>query len=583
VPGVTSVQFLASGGNSTVYRAWQPALDRWVAVKVLGLTLSDGRARDRFRRECGAVGRLTGHPNIVTVLDSGVTTHDRPYLTMDLFERGSLADLIATSGPAPAELALRYGVKLAGALETAHRAAILHRDLKPENVLLSRFGEPGLADFGIATLGEVRGGTEAFTPTHAAPEVLEGRQATAAADVYGLGSTLWTALAGRLPFGDGAEGPLKLMLRVLQEPVPALEGADVPPVVEEALRWAMAKEPADRPPTALAFGQRLRALQAEIGVPVSELVVPDDLGSLDAPVTSEPGPLATEGRFGAGRRPRGAGPGGRPTTVAPATIRPGWVSGPGGAPAPDSTARAPGDAASWAPPVPGSPEPGRGRVPPGSPPAPAVPPGTAERREPSRELSLPSGFGRPPAEPVAGQPKAPDLAATFVRSRAPQRGPEAIQPEVSRPTAMLELAIVAGALLLAVALVLGALIATRKGGGSRAAPTTAPVVVGTNSTGAGGSTTTAPPARSPTGVAVRLADPTTALVTWSSPADRSGLVGFVVAHRPRDGTGDLTTQGVSGSAAVQAAVVLSTPEARCFVVQSIYLTGTGAASDPACT
>lgn len=104
VPGVTSLQALAVGGNSTVYRAWQPELDRWVAVKVLGVTLSDARARDRFLRECSAVGRLTGHPAMVTVLASGVTRTDRPFLIMDLFERGSLADLIATSGSVQVEV-----------------------------------------------------------------------------------------------------------------------------------------------------------------------------------------------------------------------------------------------------------------------------------------------------------------------------------------------------------------------------------------------------------------------------------------------------------------------------------------------
>ena len=254
MPGVSDLHLLATGSGSTVYRAWQPALKRWVAVKVLGITLADGGARDRFVRECSAVGRLTGHPNIVTVLTAGVTRSSRPYLTMDLFEQGSLADVTRLSGPVSVELVLRYGVKLAGALETAHRAGILHRDLKPENVLISAFGEPGVADFGIATLGEARGTTEAVVATHAAPEVLDGRPATPAADVYGLGSTLWTALAGRLPFGDGSEGPLKMMLRVLREPVPPIGRSDVPPAVEEALRWAMAKEPAERAPTGRAGG-----------------------------------------------------------------------------------------------------------------------------------------------------------------------------------------------------------------------------------------------------------------------------------------------------------------------------------------
>ena len=539
VPGVTNLQQLAAGGNSTVYRGWQPELDRWVAVKILGLTLSDPRARDRFLRECSAVGRLTGHPNIVTVLSSGVTRSDRPFLTMDLFERGSLADLVAASGPVPVDLALRYGVKLAGALETAHRAGILHRDLKPENVLVSRFGEPCLADFGIATLGEARGGTEAFTATHAAPEVLDGRRATELADVYGLGSTLWTALAGRLPFGDGAEGPLKLMLRVLQQPVPPLDRDDVPVTVEDALRWALAKDPADRPASAAALGERLRALQAELGLPVTDLVVPDDPTGL---ATAESSPTI----------PRPAPP---PAAAdAPPTIRP--RRGPPAGAGPE--AARPG---APAPPRPPQPEP--------------VPP--------------PVAWGSPPPLPVQGDPAADpgsDLEATIVR---PRRGP-AVEPEGATPRGRSSLvptvAIVGGAVLVAVVMIVTAVVVTRGGDDPDAAapPSTAAPVAPTATVPATSATTAPPPAtRAPSGVDVRVLDPLTVVVTWRPPSDRDGLIGFVVAHRPKDGSGAVGTQAVNDPKAVEATVALPAPGARCFVVQAVYITGQGAPTDPDCT
>lgn len=577
VPGVTSLQPVATGGNSTVYRAWQPELDRWVAVKVLGVTLADSRARARFLRECSAVGRLTGHPNIVTVLASGVTRSDRPFLTMDLFERGSLADLVAKSGPVSVELALRYGVKLAGALETAHRGGILHRDLKPENVLVSRFGEVGLADFGIATLGEARGATEAFTATHAAPEVLDGRPATAAADVYGLGSTLWAALAGRLPFGDGADGPLKLMLRVLQEPVPSLGRTDVPPAVEEALQLAMAKEPEKRPASAMALGQQLQRLQADLGLPVSDLVVPDDLDHLAAPT-----PADVELWKRAGPPPA---PVLRP---APETVRP--RSGnrlrrdpQEEAPAPLRPVRA------WDPKLAPSlePSPELAAAPAAAAPAPSKPVTTGPSSWPP-PASAPIDTGRDIPSPVPSRPTEAtrDRTATTVLPRTAQEAPRVDEEDPRRRPSLVAVAIVAGALVVALALVGGALLVKRDPAASRppVPTTTAPVVVGPSSTG--GAVTnpgTSLPWRTASAVAVRAIDPHTVEVAWKPPADRNGLIGYVVAHRPALGNEVVTPQPVNDPDAAETVVALITPGARCFVVQAVYATGQGTASEPACT
>ena len=535
VPGVTRLQLLATGGNSTVYRGWQSELDRWVAVKVLGLTLADRRARERFLRECKAVGRLTGHPNIVTVLTSGITRDNRPFLTMDLFERGSLAGHVAQSGPLPVEQALRLGVKLAGALETAHRAGILHLDLKPENVLLSHFGEPGLADFGIATLGEARGETKAFTPSHAAPEILEGRPPTPAADIYGLGSTLWTALAGRLPFGDDDQGILKLMHRVLEEPLPPLGRSDVPPSLEAALQLAMAKDPAKRPPSAAKFGNYLRSLQRELGLPASDLVVPDDLDRLDAPNPTE----VEEAAHGKGPPP-------------PPPPRPGPVTHPSEsvkAPPPAQRNHPPavvpdGEISPWAPvEAPGDPESPREPVSSGGPSIGARPPSPTKKRPP-RERREPM--------PV---PSLPGEAA-------------------HRPTRNRTVAAVAGVLVLAAALVVGVVVLGPDGDDGKVdtAGTTPTVAVSPSTE------------RTPTDVAVRLLSDGVVRVTWKQPADRSGLTGYIVFHRPNGSDADPQQVVLNNAAAAEAVVDVPTPGSRCFVVAAVYGARSGAlGSDRACT
>ncbi|GAA3098663.1 hypothetical protein GCM10020001_013880 [Nonomuraea salmonea] len=171
-PGYRVLDQVGQGGFAVVYRAHQERLDRVVALKVLSVDRVDQRTMRRFQRELQLTGRLTGHPNVVTVFDTGMTGSGKPYIAMDFFEHGSLRDRVRNEGPLPVPDVLRAGVKLAGALAAVHEAGVLHGDIKPQNILISRYGEPAIADFGVARVvdaAEISATSQAFTPLHAAP------------------------------------------------------------------------------------------------------------------------------------------------------------------------------------------------------------------------------------------------------------------------------------------------------------------------------------------------------------------------------------------------------------------------------
>lgn len=293
VEGYSDLDVVGHGASATVYRATQDGYDRQVALKVLNIDISDRRAQKRFQRERALNGRLSGHPNVVTVLDSGFVDGRYPYLAMELFELGSLADLVRDRGPFDVATTLHVGVRIAGALESAHQLGVLHRDVKPQNILWSRFGEPALADFGIAAILEMEHSlTAALTPVHAAPELLEGADPSERTDVYALGSTLYTMLAGTPPFaGPAGEGMLAQLLRITTSDLPVLRRADVPTSLTDVLRHAMAKRPDDRLPSAAALGMALREVQRELGLELTPLPV-DGAGSVLPPVTA---PTSSEG------------------------------------------------------------------------------------------------------------------------------------------------------------------------------------------------------------------------------------------------------------------------------------------------
>ena len=268
IPGVEDLQPIGRGGFSTVYKGRQPDLGREVAVKVLSASFEDGADAERWHREITAMGRLSNHPNIVAAYSGGLTDDGRPYLVMPYVPEGSLGDRVRRSGPlAPAEVAA-LGASLAGALASAHEAGVLHRDVKPDNVLLSPYGQPQLTDFGIARMLDA---TTTMTRTihatvaYAAPEVLMGRPATEAADVYGLGATLFACLAGAPPFPSTEhDNVVSLVSRISTQPPPDLRTLGVPGPLAVVIEDALAKSPAQRIPSAADLRDRLEGAGAEL-------------------------------------------------------------------------------------------------------------------------------------------------------------------------------------------------------------------------------------------------------------------------------------------------------------------------------
>ncbi|MDV7355903.1 protein kinase [Rhodococcus oxybenzonivorans] len=277
--GFEEAHEIGHGGFGVVYRCVQPELDRTVAVKVLTAEL-DQENTARFFREQRAMGRLTGHPNIVNVLQVGVTGSGRPYIVMPYHPRDSLDARIRKSGPLPLGEVLRLGVKIAGALETGHRLGILHRDVKPANILLTDYGEPALTDFGIAHISggfETATGTVTGSPAFTAPEVLRGDPPSPASDIYGLGATLFCAVTGHAAFERrSGEQVIAQFLRITSQPVPDLREKGIPEDVSAVVARAMAADPADRPATAAELGDALRQMQADNGLPVDDMAAPQD-------------------------------------------------------------------------------------------------------------------------------------------------------------------------------------------------------------------------------------------------------------------------------------------------------------------
>jgi len=263
---------IGRGGFGVVYRATDAALSRTVAIKVLTAQLDSTNQR-RFDRERKALGSLSGHPNIVTVYGSGFLSDGRPYILMEFLPGGSLADRLE-AGPVAWSETIEIGIKVAGALERAHKGGVLHRDIKPENVLMSEFGEPKLGDFGIAKVADAtvtRAGSVSASVAHAPPEILNGDPASEASDVYSLGSTLYTLLAGGPAFVRATdETMVPVYARIATEPVPDLRAREVPDPVSAVVEDAMAKTLDQRIPSAAELRDRLVAARA--GAPSPEHV-----------------------------------------------------------------------------------------------------------------------------------------------------------------------------------------------------------------------------------------------------------------------------------------------------------------------
>jgi predicted Ser/Thr protein kinase len=274
---------LGQGGFAVVYRAWDPALQREVALKVLLPRLTDDpEIRQRFLAEARRIAGLR-HPNIVTVHDVG-EADGRPFFTMELIDGQSLADLIAGGGPLPLPQVAGWLGSLAAAVDYIHAAGLIHRDIKAANVMVERSGRVVLMDFGIARALEGTSFTRASvimgTPEAMAPEQIRGEPVGQAADVYALGVLTYQLLAGRPPFSGELT---RVLFAHAYEPPPPLRDLrpDLPEPVYRAVEAALAKSPRERPPTAGAFA--------------TALVVPDSRAArvtAAPPPTTRPAPVA---------------------------------------------------------------------------------------------------------------------------------------------------------------------------------------------------------------------------------------------------------------------------------------------------
>jgi serine/threonine protein kinase len=278
-PGYEDVTEIGSGAFATVYRAVETDTSRPVALKALKVETLPSYVIEAFDQEIRALGVVSGHPNIVTMYRPLSTPERRAVLVLELCQE-SYAQQVRRRGPLSAQQAVAVGIKIAGALETAHRAGFLHRDMKPQNILVTQFDEPALADFGVAALRASAQATEGvfgFTTLHASPEILEGRELSPATDVYGLGSTLYQLLTGKAPFAafDG-EAPASVILRILSQPVAPLRNEDIPLGLSDVLEASMAKSAADRPSSAAALAESLRGVEAECGWASTPYVVVGD-------------------------------------------------------------------------------------------------------------------------------------------------------------------------------------------------------------------------------------------------------------------------------------------------------------------
>jgi WD40 repeat protein len=288
---------LGRGGMAVVYLAYQPQMEREVAIKVLPREfLHDPTFLERFRREARAIARLS-HPHILSVYDSG-EQDGLPFIVMAYVPGGSLAE--RTRAAMPLNEVARIVRQIADALDYAHDQGIIHRDLKPANVLLDRQGNIYLTDFGIAkameATAQLTGSRIIGTPAYMAPETTRKGSLTRRVDVYALGVTLFEMLTGSLPYeGDT---PVGTLLAHVTEPIPDVRKLQpgLPNVVQAIIEQAMAKDPDDRFPSAGVLAEALEA--AVRGEEVTGLKPPPP--TIDAPlpaaVTLPPTPTAAKPR-----------------------------------------------------------------------------------------------------------------------------------------------------------------------------------------------------------------------------------------------------------------------------------------------
>ncbi|MFL5884459.1 MAG: protein kinase domain-containing protein [Thermoleophilaceae bacterium] len=240
---------VGSGGMSTVYRAFDETLERWVAIKLLHRSMSDDSVQlERFRREARTVARLS-HPHIVTVIDAG-EDGGTPYIVFEYVEGETLKSRIKNCGPLPVVEAVAYAIEIGRALMASHTERLVHRDVKPQNVLIDADGRAKVTDFGISRSLEDDGltatGRVLGTTDYVSPEQALGEDVTEQSDLYSLGVCLYEMLTGEVPFR--ADSQVGVAMRHVKDPLPDVQERrpDVSAALAAIVDRATCKERANR-------------------------------------------------------------------------------------------------------------------------------------------------------------------------------------------------------------------------------------------------------------------------------------------------------------------------------------------------
>jgi eukaryotic-like serine/threonine-protein kinase len=256
---------IGSGGMSTVYLAFDPTLERWVAIKLMHRDIStDPDQLERFRREARAVARLN-HPHVVTVIDAG-EDDGTPYIVFEYVEGETLKERIARLGRLPVPEAVAYAIEIGRALSCAHSHRLVHRDVKPQNVLIDLDGRAKVTDFGIARSLETQGltatGRVLGTTDYVSPEQAMGHSVTEQSDIYSLGICLYEMLTGEVPFK--ADTQVAVAMQHVREPLPDVQRRrpEISAALAAVVERATAKETRNRYATADAMDHDLEQVLA---------------------------------------------------------------------------------------------------------------------------------------------------------------------------------------------------------------------------------------------------------------------------------------------------------------------------------
>ncbi len=261
------IEELGKGGMATVFRAFHPQMERFVAVKIIHRALAaEAGGIERFRREARLISRLE-HPHLLPVYDYA-PEHDPPYIVMRYLEGGTLKDVLNSRGRLPLGEIAHLMRQICSAIDYAHRQGVIHRDIKPANIMIDPEGNAFVADFGIARINDTQGMTQTGftvgTPGYMSPEQGMGSaDINSRADIYSLGVMVFEMATGHAPY-TGAT-PMAVLMQHIQNPIPsALEVApDLPEEFDEIISRALAKKPEDRHARAGQLADELVALAGQ--------------------------------------------------------------------------------------------------------------------------------------------------------------------------------------------------------------------------------------------------------------------------------------------------------------------------------